>query len=117
VEAFVRAQGLPIHRILDAVIAPEPGGRSVLGGAHALRLAHALLPRLRHRLPQEREGTVHVFCAAPNALTFYLGQLASSLPRVVLYEFPFKAEDAFGRYQRSIELPPPEERKRVPKGW
>ncbi|MFL6261111.1 MAG: SAVED domain-containing protein [Thermoanaerobaculia bacterium] len=117
VEAFVRAQGCPVRRILDAVIAPEPGGRSVLGGTHALRLAHALLPRLRRDLPQESGGSVHVFCAAPNALTFYLGQLSSSLPGVILYEFPFKATDAFGRYQRSIELPPPEERRSVPKGW
>jgi hypothetical protein len=117
VEAYVRAQGCPIRCILDAVIAPEPGGRSVMGGTHALKLAHALLPRLRRRLPQEREGKVHFFCAAPNALTFYLGQLSSSLPGVVLYEFPFKAKDAFGRYQRSIELPPPQERKSVPVGW
>ncbi len=38
-----------------------------------------LLPRLRRRRPHERAGRVHFFCACPNALSFYLGQLASSL--------------------------------------
>jgi hypothetical protein len=116
VEAFIRNQGCPIGRIVDASV-PEPGGRSVRGGAHALRLAQALLPRVRGKRPHEREGRVHFFCAAPNAFVFYLGQLASSLGRIVLYEFPFKVEGAFGRYQKSIELPPPSEARSVPEGW
>lgn len=114
---FVRREGLPVGRILDATIAPQPGARSVRGGAHSLRLAQALLPRLQVRQPHERAGRVHFFCAAPNALVFYLGQLSSTLGRVVLYEYPFRAEDAYGRYQKSIELPPPGEPARVPPGF
>lgn len=106
VEAFLQEQNLPVGRIIDAVIAPEPGSRSVLGGAHALRLAQTLLPRLRRRAPHERRGTLHLFCAAPNALLFYLGQLARFIDRIVLYEYA----GSFGRYERSIELPPPEGR-------
>ena len=106
-----------IGRIIDAVISPEPGGRSVQGGTHALRLAHSLLPRLRRKLPHERGGRVHFFCACPNALSFYLGQLASSLEGAVLYEHPFRAPGAYGRYQKSIELPPPGEVKGIPKDW
>jgi hypothetical protein len=117
VREFVRSEALPVGRILDAAIAPEPGPRAVRGGAHALRLAQALLPRLQPRHPHERGGRVHFFCAAPNALMFYLGQLASSLGRIVLYEYPFRAADAYGRYQKSIELPPPGEVRRVPEGW
>jgi CHAT domain-containing protein/CBASS immunity sensor of nucleotide second messenger signals len=116
VKEFIRREGCPIGRIVDAVV-PEPGPRSVRGGAHSLRLAQALLPRVRQRRPHEREGRVHFFCAAPNALVFYLGQLASSLERVVLYEFPFRVEGSYGRYQKSIELPPPGEAKRIPEGW
>jgi SMODS-associated and fused to various effectors sensor domain/CHAT domain len=116
VEAFIRSRGCPAGRIIDASV-PEPGGRSVRGGAHSLRLAQALLPRVRRRFPHEREGRVHFFCSAPNALVFYLGQLASSLERVVLYEFPFRIEGSFGRYQKSIELPPPSEARGVPAGW
>jgi len=111
VEAFVRREGSTIGRIgriVDATIAPEPGPRSVHGGAHSLRLAQALLPRLREKRPHERGGRLHFFCAGPNALLFYLGQLAAGLPGIVLYEYPFGHREAFGRYQKSIELPPPE---------
>jgi CHAT domain/SMODS-associated and fused to various effectors sensor domain len=114
VEAFLQRKGLPVGRILDATIAPEPGPRSVRGGAHALRLAQALLPRLRERYPHEREGSLHLFCAGPNALLFYLGQLSRSFESIALYEFPFGAKGGFGQYQLSIELPPPAERQSIP---
>jgi CBASS immunity sensor of nucleotide second messenger signals/CHAT domain-containing protein len=116
VEAFVRARSLPVGRIVDASV-PEPGPRSIQGGAHALRLAQTLLPRLQPRQPHERGGRVHVFAAAPNALVFYLGQLSTALGKLVLYEFPFRAEDAYGRYQQSIELPPHGAAPRVPENW
>jgi hypothetical protein len=117
VKKFVEQKNLSVGRILDVTIFPEPHGRSVKGGAHALLLAQALLSRLQTRFPHEREGRIHFFCAAPNALVFYLGQLASSLGTVVLYEFPFDAENSFGRYQQSIELPPPGEARWVAEDW
>jgi hypothetical protein len=117
VEEFIRSKNLPVGRIIDATIAPEPGPRSVRGGAHALRLAQALLSRFQRRYPHERAGSLHLFCAGPNALLFYMGQQSRSLGGIVLYEFPFGAQGSFGRYQRSIELPPPEERQPVPFGW
>jgi hypothetical protein len=116
VEAFIRSKKLPVGRIIDAVV-PEPGPHAVLGGAHALRLAETLLPRLLLRHPHERSGKLHLFCSAPNALVFYLGQIARSLGRVVLYEFAFETEDSYGRYQPSIELPSPDERRALPDNW
>lgn len=104
---YVRNQGLPVGRILQAVIFPEPGGRSVQGGAHSLRLAQALLPRIRRRRPHERGGRVHLFYSGPNALVFYLGQLSRSFGRIVMYEYPFEKEDSWADYRPSIELPPP----------
>lgn len=101
VAEYLRQKDLPVRRILDAVIAPEPGPRSVRGGAHSLRLAQALVPRLRERQPRERSGGLHLFCAGPNALLVYLGQLSRSLGEIVLYEFAFGAPRNFGRYQRS----------------
>lgn len=72
-----------------------------------LRLAEALLPRLRQRTPEERDGRLHIFYAGPNALQFYLGQLARPLGRIVLYEYDFEGQQvAQERYQPSIELPP-----------
>ncbi len=105
--AYIERKGLPVGRVLQAVIAPQPGGRSVQGGAHSLRLAQDLLPRVRQRRPHERGGDVHLFCAAPNALTFYLGQISRSFGRIVLYEYPIGEKDSWGRYQRSIELAVP----------
>lgn len=107
VKEYVRRRKLPVGRILRATIAPEPGPRSVAGGAHSLLLAQALVSRIRQRRPHERNGTCHLFCAAPNALVFYLGQLSRSFGRIVLYEHPFGAKDAFGKYQPSIELVEP----------
>jgi hypothetical protein len=104
VQEYVRRKSLDVSRILHATIAPEPGQRSVQSGAHALRLAQAVLARVRQRRPNERRGRVHMFCAAPNALVFYLGQLSRSLGRILLYEYPFGAQDSFGKYQPSIEL-------------
>jgi tetratricopeptide (TPR) repeat protein len=105
-EKFIRTQGLPVGRMVDATIAPAPGSSSVRGGAHALRLSQELLARLQRRAPHARNGALHFFFAAPNALLFYLGQLAHSLGRIVTYEYAFRSQDSYGRYQRAIELPP-----------
>ena len=88
------------------------------GRGARLRLAQALRRCLLTRNPHERGGRVHFFCAAPNALVFYLGQLASSLGSVVLYEFAFRVQgDSLGATSRSIELPPPGEATGVPDGF
>ncbi|HZF11310.1 MAG TPA: hypothetical protein VFE33_21160 [Thermoanaerobaculia bacterium] len=56
--------------------------------------------------------------ASPNALVFfYLGQLSKSLGKLVFYVYPFRAKDAYGRYQPSIELPPPGEDTCVQEDW
>lgn len=116
VESFLRRQQLPVSRIIDATIA-EPGQSSVHGGAHALRLAQALVARVRQRRPAERGGRLHVFGSAPNAFLFYLGQLSRSFGRVVLYEYAFNVPGGHDFYQRSIELPPPGEVQPLPAGW
>jgi 3',5'-cyclic AMP phosphodiesterase CpdA len=116
VEEFIRQRGLPVSRVINAVVR-EPGHESVRGGQHALRLAQALVPRLRQRTRTEHGGAVHVFAAAPNAFLFYLGQVSKALGRIALYEFAFGAPNSFGRYQKSIELPPPEEVQDLPPGW
>jgi len=109
VRTFVDRTNLLVGRLLELEIAPEAGPRSVLGGEHALRLAQAAVARVRARRAHERTGTLHLFLSAPNAFSFYLGQLARSLGRVALYEYPFGHAEAHGRYLRSLSLPPPDE--------
>lgn len=113
-QAFIERRNLPVRRLLTAAVAPAPGQASVWGGAHSLALAQALLPTLRQRYPEERGKHLHVFAAAPNALLFYLGQLARPLGKIRLYEYAFGAEDAYSRYNPSIELPDPGERQPIP---
>lgn len=113
VEFYVKRKGLPVGRILRATI-PQPGFRSVAGGAHSLLLAQTIVSRVRQRRPHEREGTCHLFCAAPNALMFYLGQLSRSFGRIVLYEYPFGKKGAWGKYRSSIELEAEED---APPDW
>lgn len=117
VRACVAAQCLSIGRIVDATIAPEPGHEALKGGEHALRLAQRLIRRISAQRPNERGGRLHIFGAGPNAFFFYLGQMARSLGRIVLYEFPFGRPDLERRYQKSIELPPPDEVHELPAGW
>lgn len=115
VTIFLDKKRLPVSRVLDARV-PNPGQRSVAGGDHALLLAQALVARVREKRPGERSGALHLFLSAPNAFSFYLGQLSRSFGRVVLYEHPHGYPDSTGRYQRSIELPPPGEWV-LPEGW
>jgi len=116
VEHFIQHKSLGIGRLVDATIA-EPGPKSIQGGQHALRLAQALVQRLRQRQIRQRGGKIHVFGPAPNAFWFYFGQLSRSLGPVVLYEYPFGYENSYGRYQRSVELPPPDEAGELPDDW
>jgi hypothetical protein len=97
---FVDGSRLEVHRILHVAL-PEPGPAAVRDGAHALRLAHILGRTIRARTPEERQGTVHLFAAAPNGLLVFLGQIAPALGPVQLYEYDFPQ----GPYCPSFRLP------------
>jgi hypothetical protein len=74
------------------------------GGDHALELTQQLVPRAARRTPAERAGTLHLFAAAPNALLFYLGQLAHGLGRTTMYEYDFDSLRP-GAYTSSLTFP------------
>jgi len=64
------------------------GAQSVACGRHASELADAATNAVRvARL--EGAGLTHLFVAAPNAFTFFLGQRQTALGSVRLYEFDF----------------------------
>ncbi len=106
VEEYVRSAGLNMHRILPATVAPEPGGRALDSGSHALLLAQQLARRACDRSLAERRGVLHVFAAAPNVFMFYLGQVSRGFGRVQLYEYPF-GSGRIAEYEPSITLPSP----------
>ena len=74
-----------------------------------MELAQKLTNIIRRRTREERKGTLHLFISAPNALLFYLGQLALGFGRVQLYEHNFRSGHV-GAYRPSLYLPPAENR-------
>lgn len=98
-------KSLPQVGRLFHFIAPEGvGSGSVKGGAHARRLAEALVKTIREkRTPQERATPLHVFCSVPNAFTFALGRLGRGLGRITLYEHAFET-GASAAYAPSLTI-------------
>jgi hypothetical protein len=105
VETYLDRAGLEVTRLIHARIASGPGPGSVRGAAHAWRLADALKEMIERRPPEEQQGTLHVFAAAPNALLFRLGQLARGFGAIQLYEHEqFGAEGQYASYAPSLRL-------------
>ncbi len=102
-EQYVKAHLPSAGRVVE--IRPETGTgqRSIVSPGHALFLAEEAASFIRNA---RREGAtvVHLFIAAPNALTFMLGQEAERLGRCQLYEFDFGNERT-GSYRASLLVP------------
>jgi hypothetical protein len=109
VEHFLRAHRLTVRRTLRMELASGPSQTGVRDGLHALRLAEVIAAKLGSRTAQERQGVLHVFAAAPNALLFFLGQLSHGLGHIQLYEHDFDSK-LLGAYSPSILLPPAQEK-------
>ncbi|SEF11012.1 hypothetical protein SAMN05444161_8513 [Rhizobiales bacterium GAS191] len=77
-------------RILVARPSSGPSAQSVACGRHAFELAEALAGVVGETRNADPAATIHLFVAAPNAFTFYLGQRQAALGRVRLYEFDFE---------------------------
>jgi hypothetical protein len=104
VDAYLSRSGLKVRRILTASLLPMPGFEGVRDGAHALQLAQSLSSKIQSRTLKEREGVLHLFASAPNAVLFFLGQLCRGLGRIQLYEHDLDSPTA-GAYRPSILLP------------
>jgi len=79
------------------------GARSVGCGQHAFDLAEALALQINERRIGHRPP-LHLFVAAPNAFTFFLGQRQPGLGRCTLYEYDFEGAND-GGYKPSLSLP------------
>lgn len=99
VDLFVESADLPLGRLVPLAAVAEREGDGLPSGGEALRLAQQLSLRIRARTAAERDGTLHLFTAAPAAFSLYLGQLARDLGRVQLYEPAAKG------YRPSLRFP------------
>lgn len=89
VRRYVEAALADVGRILVLKPRTAPGSQSVACGRHACEMAEAATCEVREARAG-RSGMLHLFVAAPNAFTFFLGQRQPALGRVRLYEFDFE---------------------------
>ncbi len=103
VRSYVAAKLSGVRQILTLRPASGSGAQSVACGRHAFELAQAAIAAIRVAT-SDRPGMTHLFVAAPNTFTFFLGQRQPILGRVRLYEFDFEG----GRdrsYKPALTLP------------
>ena len=93
-----------VRRVVSLAARPKPSSTAVRDGTHALALAQEVASAVKCRSSEERMGTLHLFAAAPNALVFFLGQLAHSFGPCMLYEYDFES-NAPGAYEPSLMFP------------
>jgi hypothetical protein len=105
VEAYVADNLKDVGRIMSFALPGGHGGAVIKDGTHARLFAEQLSQKLKTgRSAAEHKGTVHLFIAAPNGLTFFVGQLARSFGRCTLYEYDFDSNE-LGAYKPSITYP------------
>ena len=108
VRDYVDAHLHSVGRLLSLKPATGPNAQAVAAGRHAFELVQAAKEAIRRaKLRIAQGGTTHIFVAAPNAFTFFLGQQQSVLGRVRLYEFDFEGGRG-GSYSASLTLPIPQ---------
>ena len=105
VRQYVDAHLHSVGRLLSLEPTSGPGAQIVDAGRHAFDLVQAAKEAVRRaKLCGAQPETTHVFIAAPNAVTFFLGQQQPGLGRIRLYEFDFEGARG-GSYSASLTLP------------
>lgn len=105
VELFQQATLPTVGRIFRATVHPRVGPAAVRDGDHAVRLAREVSRTMKaDRTPEERQGTLHIFIAGPNAFALFLGQLGRSFGQCVVYEYDFDS-NLPGAYQPALVFP------------
>ena len=86
VKDFVPRNLPDVGSFVEVKLSRTASQSAVKCGAHAAMLAEALVDRLRK---MRRGSKTHLFIAAPNGFTFFLGQLHKAIGPLVIYEFDF----------------------------
>lgn len=103
VKAHIAASLPQVSSLLIARPTCSAGAKSVICGPHAFDLAEALSLQINLK-PQINRPPLHLFIAAPNAFTFFLGQRQPGLGKTTLYEYDFEGGNG-GGYKPSLALP------------
>ncbi|HFN0786003.1 TPA: SAVED domain-containing protein [Klebsiella variicola subsp. variicola] len=102
VKIYLAASQPNVGRIIH--VSPEggPGLSSVVGGAHAARIAEDIANAVND-VRVKFGANIHVFSAAPNAVNFYVGQQIDYMGKCIFYEFDFNRR-IDGSYHQSIKV-------------
>jgi len=104
---FVKRNLPAVGRIISCRL-PVISNASIRDSKHATSLANGISRILKEeRTDSDRSGGLHIFSAAPNAFSFFFGQLSGGFGPVTLYEYDFES-NLVGAYSTSITLPPPQ---------
>jgi hypothetical protein len=94
-----------ISRVVNFVLPSGASGSSVQSGPHAQLLVDQFIAWARSgRTRAERLGSLHLFIAAPNGFSFFLGRHARALGRCHLYEYDFDTNEP-AAYRPSLSFP------------
>lgn len=102
VKQYLVTSKTSVSGLLIARPSGGPGARVVTCGNHAFLLAEGLAQQVH--AARTRGFRVHLFIAAPNALTFMVGQRQLVLGDLTLYEYDFEGTHS-GSYAPSLSLP------------
>lgn len=103
VRAYVQAHLPEAATLLVATPSGGSGQQSVACGAHADQLAQSLATRIKTMRETANMSRTHLFIAAPNAFTFYLGRHFEVMKPLTLYEFDFQSQRD-GGYEPALAL-------------
>jgi len=92
------------RKVVSLTVNTGNGPLSIRSADHAVKLADEAMQSIRNLRQTCGGSTLHLWCAAPNALLFYLGQHREALGDLQLYEFDFSGAKG-GGYSSSIRLP------------
>lgn len=90
-----------VQRILNLKPSIGPSAQSVRCGRHAAQLADAAINSIRQAKLTSNQP-IHLFVAAPNIFTYFLGQRYLAAGNVLLYEFDFEQSRT---YAPALSLP------------
>ena len=99
VERYLKEQGVLVGRVINCTL-ENVGGTdfAIQNGTHAAKLASTVYSALVQRSTAERRAHLHLFSAAPNAFTFYLGKISRPFGKCILYEYDLEQKDNCSYY-------------------
>jgi len=104
VTAYISEASLRVKEVVSLEPQGGPGQKTIVDATDAYGLAQHIVNYLsKIRKEKGITGPTHLFLAAPNVFSFFLGQLARPLGEIKLYEYDFGSGET-GAYTPSLNI-------------